>query len=69
MCVSQMNLPLSQEKIQVSQQNMNCGPEIQCRVGRNQSDESASSEKMINKESTTIKTGPQVFVPVEGVSE
>jgi hypothetical protein len=64
-----MNLPLSQKKIQVSQQNMNFGPEIQCPVGRSPSNERAGSEKMINKESTTIKTGPQFFVPVEGVSE
>tara|TARA_B110001454_G_scaffold19732_1_gene18496 strand:- start:2316 stop:2462 length:147 start_codon:yes stop_codon:yes gene_type:complete len=48
---------------------MNVGPEIQCPVGRSPSNERASSEKIINKESTTIKTGPQVFVPVEGVSK
>jgi hypothetical protein len=65
-----MNLPLSQKKIQVSQQkNMNFGPEIQCPVGRSPSNERASSEKIINKESNTIKTVPQVFVPVEGVSK
>jgi hypothetical protein len=48
---------------------MNVGPEIQCPVGRSPSNERASSEKIINKESITIKTGPQVFVPVEGVSK
>jgi hypothetical protein len=64
-----MNLPLSQKKIQSSQQNMNFGPENQCPVGRSPSNERASSEKIINKESTTMKTGPQVFVSVEGVSE
>jgi hypothetical protein len=48
---------------------MNFGPEIQCPVGRSPSNERPSSEKIINKESTTIQTGPQVFVPVEGVSE
>jgi hypothetical protein len=64
-----MNLLLSPKKIQVSQQNMNFGPEIQCPVGRSPNNERASSEKIINKESTTIKMGPQVFVPVEGVSE
>jgi hypothetical protein len=48
---------------------MNFGPEIQCPVGRSPSNERASSEKIINKESTTIKKGPQVFAPEEGVSE
>jgi topoisomerase IA-like protein len=57
-----MNLPLSQKKIQVSQQNMNFGPEIQCPVGRSPSNKRASSEKMINKESITLETEPQVFV-------
>jgi hypothetical protein len=64
-----MNLPLSQKKIQVRQQIMNFGPEIQCPVGRSPSNERASSEKIITKKSTIIKTGPQGFVPVEGVSE
>jgi hypothetical protein len=64
-----MNLPLGQKKIQVTQQNMNFTPEIQCPVGRSQSNERASSEKIINKESTNIKVEPQVFVPVERVSE
>jgi hypothetical protein len=64
-----MNLTLSQKKIQVSQQNKNFGPEIQCPVGKSPSNERANSEKIINKESTTIKTGPQVFVPIEGVFE
>jgi hypothetical protein len=62
-----MNLPLSPKN--PSQQNMNSGPEIQCPVGRSPSNERASSEKILNKETTTIKSGPQVFVPVEGVSE
>jgi hypothetical protein len=64
-----MNLPLSQKKIHVSHQNMNFGPEIQCPVGRSPSNERASSKKITNNESTTIKTGLQVFVPVEGVSK
>jgi hypothetical protein len=64
-----MKLPLNQKKIQVSQQNMKFGPEIQYPVGISPSNVRARSEKIINKKITTIKTGPQVFVPVEGVSE
>jgi hypothetical protein len=64
-----MNLPLSQKIIQVSQQNMNFGPEIQCPVGRSPSNERASSEKINNEETTTIKTEPQVFVSVKRVSK
>jgi hypothetical protein len=64
-----MNLHLNQKKIQVSQPNINFRPAIQCPVRRSPSNERASSEKKINKESTTIKTVPQVLVPVEGVSE
>jgi hypothetical protein len=48
---------------------MDFGPENQCRVGRSPSNKRASKEKIINKESTSIKTGPKVVVRVEGVSE